>query len=270
MPITSRDATAIMECMALVGSWIWLRSKQFLYPDWRRKASLIAFWCVSLAVLLDLINTGILRSFGIVRVVTWVGFERYPNRVLGLVVVIASLACLSLMFGLLGKGYPRMLALTWICVLLIPNDSLLALYGSALYNEWHRAAPIRNRLLVLAGQGAINCGRMTPRTDPKRSSQCVHKSFENRKPFFVIYDTQRIEIDSHFIAGLAGDNAGNLFDVEFSSMGWSSEGLSSTTQLSDGGHILVEPCWKPIILRESIYMGLTCIQRITEPPGQGK
>jgi len=266
MSITFQDAIAITECMALAGSCIWLRSKQFSYADRRRKASLIAFGCVSLAVLLDLINTSSSRLFGIERVVSWIGLEQYPNLILGLVVVLGTLACLSLVFGLLGKGDPRRLALLWFCVLLIPNVSLLSSYGGALYGEWHQATAIRNRLSVLAGQGAISCGHVTPHTNPGASSECVIKSFENHKPFFVIYDTQRIRIDSHFIDGLAGDNSGNLYDVEFSSMGWSAEGLSSTTQLLDGRHIFVEPCPKPIILRQSIYMGLTCLQRITESP----
>jgi ankyrin repeat protein len=84
----------------------------------------------------------------------------------------------------------------------------------------------------------------------------------------VLYDTQEFRIDSHFIDALAGDKSGNLYDVEFSSMGWSTEGLSGRTQLLDGRHVFVEPCWKPITLRKSIYKGLTCIPRIMVRPSE--
>ena len=268
MAMDFRDGIAIVECVALAGSWIWLRAKKLSYSGWRRKASLAALGFVSLALLLDLINTTILRLIGIERVVHWVSFGRFGSLSRGLFAVIGIMACLSLVLGLLGKGSPRILALGWFCFLLIPNASILPLVGSALYGQWHEAAPIRNRLAVLAGHGAINCGRVTPRTDPEPSSKCVFESFDNHRPFYVLYDTQEFRIDSHFIDALAGDKSGNLYDVEFSSMGWSTEGPSGRTQLLDGGHVFVEPCSKPITLRKSIYKGLTCIPRIMERPSE--
>jgi hypothetical protein len=180
------------------------------------------------------------------------------------------MACLSLILGLLGKGSPRILALGWFCFLLLPNASMLPLITSAAYSQWREAAPIKNRMTALAGGGAINCGTVRPWTDPKPSSDCVLKSFENRRPFYILYATQEISIDSHFIDGLAGDKSGNLYNVEFSSMGWSSVGVPSTAQLLDGGHIFVEPCSKPIALGKNIYKGLTCIPRIMDGPVESK
>jgi hypothetical protein len=270
MALNLRDGIAVAECVALAGSWIWLGDTQLSYPSWRRKASLTALGCVSIAVLLDLIHTGILRLVGIEGLAHWVGFERVGSLFWGLFAMIATMACLSLFLGILGKGSPRILALTWFCFLLLPKASMLPSVGSALYCQWREVAPIRNRLAVLAGQGAINCGKVWPRTDPKPSSECVLKSFENHRPFYVLYDTQEIRIDSHFIDGLAGDKSGNLYDVEFDSMGRSSEGLSDDTQLVDGGHIFVEPCSKPITLSKSIYKGLTCIPRIMGRPSDSK
>lgn len=266
MAMDFRDGIAIAECAALAGSWIWLHAKKLSYSGWRRKASLAALGCVSLALLLDLINTTILLLIGVERVVHWVSFGRFGSLSRGLFAVIGIMACLSLVLGLLGKGSPRILALTWFCFLLIPNASMLPLIGSGLY--WSDAALIRSRLAVLAGHGAINCGHVTPRTDPEPSSKCVFESFDNHRPFYVLYDTQEIMIDSHFVDALAGDKSGNLYDVEFDSMGWSTEGLSGRTQLLDGGHVFVEPCWKPITLRKSIYKGLTCIPRIMERPSE--
>jgi hypothetical protein len=270
MALNFRDGIAIAECVALAGSWIWLSGKQLSYPGWRRKASLTALGCVSLAVVLDLINTGILRFFGIERVVNSVGLERFRSLTWGVFAVMGTMACLSLILGLLGQGIPRILALAWFCLLLIPNASMLSYIGSALYGRWREAAPIRNRLAVLAGQGATDCGKVGTRTDPKPSSECVLKSFENHRAFYVLYDTQEFSIDSHTIRGLAGDESGNLYNVEFSSTEWSTEGLSSGTQLLDGGHIFVEPCSKPIALSKSIYKGLTCILRMMDRPSDGQ
>jgi len=268
MAMDFRDGIAIVEFVALAGSWIWLRAKKLSYSGWRRKASLAALGCVSLALFLDLISTAILRLIGIERVVHWVSFERFGSLSRGLFAVIGTMACLSLVVGLLGKGSPRILALGWFCFLFIPNASILPSIGSGLYSQWRETTPIRNRLAVMAGQGAINCGHVTPRTDPGPSSKCVFASFDNHRPFYVLYDTQEIRIDSYFIDGLAGDSAGNLYDVEFSSMGWSTEGPSDRTQLLDRGHVFVEPCSKPITLRKSIYKGLTCIPRIMERPSE--
>jgi hypothetical protein len=261
MAIDFREGIAIVECVALAASWIWLRTKKLLYSGWRRKASLAALGCVSLALFLDLINTAILRLIGVERLVHWVSFGRFGNLSRGLFAAIGTMACLSLVLGLLGKGSPRILAVTWFCLLFILNASILPSIGSGLYSQ-------RNRLAVMAAHGAINCGHVTPRTDPEASSKCVFESFDNHRPFYVLYDTQEFRFDSHFIDALAGDKSGNLYDVEYSSMGWSTEGLSGRTQLLEGGQVLVEPCSKPITLRKSIYKGLTCIPRIMERPSE--
>jgi len=139
-----------------------------------------------------------------------------------------------------------------------------------LYDHWREAAPIRNRLKVLAGEGAINCGTVNLWTDPKASSDCVLKAYKTRKPFFALYDTQEVSIDSRFIDGLAGDNLGNLYDVEFSSMGWSTQRRIGEIQLTDGGYILVEPCPKPVTLTRSVYKGMTCIPRIMASTNERK
>ena len=138
--------------------------------------------------------------------------------------------------------------------------------ASALYSQLDHATVIMHRVRILAGSGAINCGHIKPQSDPKPASECVLTSFGNHKPFYVLYDTQEFAIDSHFIDGLAGDKSGNVYDVEFSSRGWASEGLPAGAQLFDGKHIFVEACKKPVALNKSVYQGLTCIPRITDRP----
>jgi hypothetical protein len=260
---------SIVEIAALTGSWVWLRTRRLQYPDWRRKASLAALGCVSLTVLLDVMNSGVLHLILTDRVSRGIGLALLA-AIRPLVWATVTTACLALVLGLAGRGTPRILALAWVCVLCIPSASILPAVGSGLYGRWREEAPIRNRLAVLAGEGAINCGTVRPRTDPESCSNCVLKSFGTHKPFYAVYDTQEISIDSHFIDGLAGDKSGNLYNVEFGSRGSSSEGLSDGTQLVDGGHIFVEPCSKPITLSKSIYKGLTCIPRIMDRPSGSK
>jgi hypothetical protein len=138
-----------------------------------------------------------------------------------------------------------------------------------LYGRWREEGLIRNRLAILAGEGAINCGTGRPRTDLESSSNCVLKSFENHTPFYAVYDTQEFSIDSHFIDGLAGDKSGNVYDVEYSSRS-STEGTSADARLQDGGHIVVERCLKPIALKKSIYKGLACVPRIMDLATESK
>jgi hypothetical protein len=256
-----QDWISLLSIVALAASCIWFLSQHLSYSDWRRRASLAAFGCVSIALVLGAITSGFMHLI----LAGWVS-QRIGHMFLAILRptlwIVVSVSCGAIILVLVGKGRPRILALAWLCVLCVPNVSLLPAMATGLYSQWREAAPIRNRLKVLAGGNAVNCGTLNPWTDPKSSSDCVLKSFENRKPFFALYDTQEVSIDSRFIDGLAGDHLGNLYDVEFSSMGWSTQGLTGESQLTDGGHILVEHCPNPVKLTPSIYKGMTCIPRI--------
>jgi hypothetical protein len=146
--------------------------------------------------------------------------------------------------------------------------SMLLLGAPTLYPRLDHATVIERRARTLAGSGAINCGDTKPHSDPNPAAECVLNSFAAHRPFFAIYDTQEFGIDSHFIDALAGDKFGNMYDVEFSSRRWSSEGIPPGSQLFDRNHIFVEACKKPVALNKSIYQGLTCIPRITGPQSQ--
>ena len=260
---------SIVEIAALIGSWIWLRTRRLQYSGWRRKASVAALGCVSFTVLLDVMNSGVLHLILTDRVSRGVGLTLLA-AVVPVVWATVTTACLALVLGLAGRGTPRILALAWVCVLCIPSASILPALASGLYSRWREEAPIRHRLSTLAGEGAVNCGTVRPTTDPESFSSCVLTSFENHKAFYAVYDTQEISIDSHFIDGLAGDKLGNVYDVEYSSMGWSTEETSAEARLLDGGHIFVEACVKPIALKKSIYKGLTCVPRIMDSARESK
>ncbi len=255
------DWISIAAAPALAGSWIWFISKKHFYPGFRSKASLAAFVCVSIAVALLLFQLGFLQWLGLGGLVRNVDRLRTPY-VMDLAAV-GILSSAALLLALLGKGSPRLLALLWIGFLAFENGFLY----SEFYRLWREHAAIEKRLSILSGKGAIHCGQVRSWTDPQRTSECVVASFGSDRPFFALYDTHGIGIDTHEMDGLAGDRVGNLCSVEFSSVGWQTEGLPGGTQLVDGGHILVKPCLKPKTLRKSIYNGLTCLPRMMESPG---
>lgn len=143
----------------------------------------------------------------------------------------------------------------------------LVISGAAVVvSEIHPLPRFEYRLERLAGLGAIDCGLIKPRADTTASSRCVLDAFADHKPFYVIYDVQEFRIELYFIDGVAGDAAGNVYDVEYGSRGWSSEdvGAGVRSQLFDSGKIFAESCPKPVVLTKSVYGGLTCLPRLTK------
>jgi hypothetical protein len=117
---------------------------------------------------------------------------------------------------------------------------------------------IDTKLLSLSRRGgsSLNCGRVGIRQNPDRASDCALSAFAQKSPFYVRYDLQGI--DSEVSAGLAGDAAGNVYFIEYDSMGWETDGLSKGAEVTDGKHIYVEPCPKPVTLRKTRTGRLTC------------
>ena len=112
------------------------------------------------------------------------------------------------------------------------------------------------RLYRLAGADATDCGTVEIRHDPSAATDCALKAFGKKDPFYVRYYVQGI--DSSVAGGLAYDKKGNMSALEFDSMGWSSEGLPKGSRLTDGGHIIMEPCPRPIALHKTASGRLTC------------
>ena len=113
------DVVAIVEAVALAGSWMWLQSKKLSYPGWKRKAALAALGCASLAVGLDLVLTGIMH---------WTGVEHVgENLYLGFFAAILIFSFLSAILSLLGRGSPRILALVWSLVLILQGAVTIAI-----------------------------------------------------------------------------------------------------------------------------------------------
>jgi hypothetical protein len=81
------------------------------------------------------------------------------------------------------------------------------------------------KLLSLSGHGGVslNCGQVGVGKNADASSDCALMAFALRSPFYVRYNLQGI--DSQVSAGLAADAAGNVYFVEYDSMGWDTNGL---------------------------------------------
>ena len=139
-------------------------------------------------------------------------------------------------------------------------SSLICLVGCSpkKTNSAHATSLIDTKLLSLSGRGgsALNCGSVGIRQNPGSASDCALSAFTHRSPFYVRYNLQGI--DSEVSAGLAGDAGGDVYFVEFDSMGWETDGLPKGAEVTDGKHIYVEPCPNPVVLRKTRTGRLTC------------
>lgn len=118
---------------------------------------------------------------------------------------------------------------------------------------------LSNRLKKLAGESSTDCGSVGLGQEPATATACVVKSHADGRPFRVSYAFQGI--DSHGAIGFAGDADGNVFALEYDSVGWTNEGLSKNLQLSDENRITTERCSKPVNLRKAATGRVTCFLR---------
>jgi hypothetical protein len=95
---------------------------------------------------------------------------------------------------------------------------------------------INERLKTLASKGssqAIDC-RSSP--SPEAASECAFTALAGRKPFYIRYYWQGI--DSFGFRGLAGAADGNVYEVDYDSMGWFNPPPDGG-QLFDNNHTFV-------------------------------
>jgi hypothetical protein len=55
------DSVAFIEAVALAGCWIWVQSRKLSYSEWKRKAALASFACVSVTAILYLLLRGVMH-----------------------------------------------------------------------------------------------------------------------------------------------------------------------------------------------------------------
>jgi hypothetical protein len=111
---------------------------------------------------------------------------------------------------------------------------------------------------LIAGNDALDCGRIKVGGDPRASLRCARQAISRKKAFFVRLD--RIGMDSFLSDGFAGDGSGNVYKVDFDSLGW---GQSPGIEILDNGHDAVQICRKPVRIRKElsskgVFMGYKC------------
>lgn len=100
-----------------------------------------------------------------------------------------------------------------------------------------------------------------------RGALCARAAFEERRPFYLLYSSRTFGL-FQFIYGLAGDTAGNIYEVEYDSRGLLNLGLGKKSQVFDNNHIRVTSCVKPIRLTNTEGGLLACVTPVNKQESQ--
>jgi hypothetical protein len=115
-----------------------------------------------------------------------------------------------------------------------------------------------NRMHMIAGENALDCGRVKLNSDPNPSLSCLHKAISKRRPFFVRFDVAGT--DSVLSDGFAGDDSGKVYSVRFDSLGWVP---APDVEIVDDKRDAVEICPKPVRIKKrtaprGVFFGYRC------------
>jgi hypothetical protein len=116
---------------------------------------------------------------------------------------------------------------------------------------------LNRRLQTLSGDGAVNCGLVPAKENPKRTNKCVQKSFSAKRPFYARYDWNGTDSDGSI--GLAGDVEGKVYMMVSDTVGWGGDTHGPELQYLDDNHIILVVCPTPIHFRHTETNGLTCL-----------
>jgi TonB family protein len=114
------------------------------------------------------------------------------------------------------------------------------------------------RMRLIAGNDALDCGRVKVSADPKGSLSCARQAISRKRAFLVRLDS--VGMDSFLSDGFAGDGSGNVYSVAFDSFGW---GPSPGIKILDNRHDAVGICPKPVdiwrqVSSKGAFMGYRC------------
>jgi hypothetical protein len=109
--IETGDIIAISEGILLAGTWAWVLRVKRAWSGWREKAALAGFLCATLSVVCDLVLTVVMHYRG----------DGTLAATLFMVAVVAGLllGTAGVVLGFLGKGTPKVAALTWSGLVLL-------------------------------------------------------------------------------------------------------------------------------------------------------
>lgn len=114
------------------------------------------------------------------------------------------------------------------------------------------------RMRLIAGNDALDCGRVKVDGDPKASLACARQAISKKRAFFVRLDS--FGMDSFLSDGFAGNGSGKVYSVTFDSIGWSPD---PDSEVLDNHHDAVQICPKPVHIWKEVsskgaFMGYRC------------
>lgn len=117
------------------------------------------------------------------------------------------------------------------------------------------------RMRLIAGNSALDCGRVKVNGDPRQSLRCARRAISQRQAFVVRFDSAGM--DSSLSDGFAGDGSGKVYGVSFDSLGI---GPSVGLEVLDNGHDAVEICPRPVHIKarsapNGAFWGYRCTRK---------
>jgi hypothetical protein len=112
------------------------------------------------------------------------------------------------------------------------------------------------------GGRPIDCGSTSLNKPDAKVTACAKAAFDDHKPFRVLYFSTFGFFKSAY--GLAGDEVGDVYEVEYDSRALLNLGSGRRTQVFDGNQIRVTTCVKPISLGSTQEDVLACITPVNE------
>jgi len=113
-----------------------------------------------------------------------------------------------------------------------------------------------------SGRESVDCGSTSMNKPESRVSLCAQNAFKDHKPFRVLYSGPDGFYESAY--GLAGDDAGNVYEVEYDSRGLLHLGLRRNSAVFNDNHIRVTTCVRPIRLGSTDEGILGCVTPVNE------
>jgi hypothetical protein len=141
-------------------------------------------------------------------------------------------------------------ALTVVCGLALALSLLFKSVDTPFFSDEPTSDLLEERMKELA-PGAINCGRVGIRLDPRQASKCAMDAFKSKKSFQVRYDLQGI--DSNVAVGWVSTAAGAVIAISFDGDPTGRGGTSASRQRVDE-----RACPQPVKLFASPQGRLNC------------
>lgn len=122
------------------------------------------------------------------------------------------------------------------------------------------------RLSTLKGGQPTECGTTFVYKPEANVTDCVESAFAVRKPFWALYTNEAGLFKSDY--GLAGDSAGDVYEVQFDSRELLNLGMRRNSQVLNGNRIRVTTCLEPIHLATTEAGLPVCITPVNEKESQ--